>query len=757
MLRPENPITPIPLEEQPVTRSGLGGLVETTLVRFLQRAVNTTGEAISEVIEFGLQIFLSALEEALIDVNRPMIERTIHNLPPGSPLIPYLRAMLTGESQAGAISLMGFASTMGTSAAGSLLTILLRPLGYELDSAMRTARLDASAAVAALWRESISPTEFTDQMSDMGWSAGNIDAWLTILKPLISEADILTLWLREEIGEIETREKLTKRGYDNTQINDMLTVMRPLTGPDDLRTLMLRDIISPGAFAQRLKEHGYTDSQVGELEDLAWRLLSPGDIVELCRRGEIENGEATRRLKEHGYEAGIVADILEVGRPLTGLGELRDLYWREELEETPFRERIAQFGYDNVQVDEIEKLTHRIPGPGDLISMAVREAFRPDIIADYEYLAEFPPEFAEWMEKQGFDREWAEKWWVAHWRLPSLTMAYDMFHRRIISPEDLDRLFAVSDIAPFWRPKLKEAAYRPLTRVDVRRMYALGVLEEPAIYNAYLDLGYSPENAQYMLEFTVKYTTETERDATKTDILRAYNEGILDPNEAKTYLMELGYSALWAGYYIEIEDLKRERGFLSTEVSLLKDQYIEGIIDRTAVFEALGQWNLLDRQIRILLQSWDITKARMITIPSVGQLEAFLKQDIIDDPVYQTLMEKRHYTPETVGHFLQEIRIQIAEAAIKEEERARKEQERVELAEVKTAYEVEKASLDVQIAELKTALAENKVLLGIIIDPDLYDQIFRQIDEIKLQVVRLQEEKARTKLALTETLRGMRS
>ena len=755
MPRREVPITPVELIPQPGTASGVGGLVEDTLLRFLQRVVNTAGETVSEVIEWGLEIWLEAIEEALIDVNRPLIQSMLNELPPGSPIAPFLRAMLGSESVAGVVSLGSLAGAAAGQTASSIFQVLLRPVQYEMDTGMRTARLDASAAITGVWREVLSRGNMQDQLSDLGWSTGNIGVWEEILKPLINEADILTLWLREEIGEGEARDRLIKRGYDSTKINHMLTVMRPLIGPDDLRSLMFRDIISPGAFADRLGHHGYTPQQVSELTELSWRLLAPGDIVERWRRGKIENGEAIRRFAAHGYTPDIVTEILEVGRPLSGLGELRELYWREDLSEGDFKDRVSQFGYDEEQVNEIEKLTHRIPGPGDLISMAVREAFRPAIVSEYKYLAEFPDEFAEWMEKQGFDKEWAEKWWIAHWRLPSLTMAYDMFHRRIITEEDMERLFAVSDIAPFWRPKLKEAAYRPLTRVDVRRMYGLGVLDESAVYNSYLDLGYSPDNAAYMTEFTIKYTTETERDATKTDILRAYSEGVISRGTAKTYLIELGYSETWAEYYLELEDLKKERGLLSVEISLLKSQYIEGIISRTDVYEALGKWNLPDAQIRTLLASWDLAKERMITIPSVGQLEAFLKQEIISEGQYRELMEKRHYPPETVSYFLQEIRVQIAELAIKEEERARKEEERVRLAEVKTTYEVERASFDVEIAELKTALAEFKVLLGIVVDLDLIDEIFRETDNIKLRIVELQEAKAKRKLELTETLRGM--
>lgn len=756
MPRRDSPITPIEMQEQTPTRSGLGALIENTLVRFLQQVINTAGETISEIIEWGLEIFVEAIEEALIDANKPIIERLIRELPEDSPMIPYLRAMVGGRSVAGAVSLAGLAAGMASTTAASFLQVLLRPFQYELDSKMRTARLDPSSAIMAVWREAITTAQMQDQLSDIGYSSGNIAAIETVLRPLVNENDLLHLWLRERISEAEVNDRLRHRGYDDQQIAMLKLAIKPLIEAGELSRLYLRGEISEGELRNRIKYRGYDDRQATELISLIRALLAVDDIVELYKRGELSEGELTARLWEHGYEPEQVSEILKVARPLSSPGDLRDMYWREILTEGQFRDRMSQFGYDDSQVAEFVELAKRIPPPPDLIAMAVREAFRPALIEQYAYLAEFPDEFAEWMLKQGYDEDWAKKYWVAHWRLPSLTMAYDMFHRRIITEDDLDRLFAVSDIAPFWRSKLKDAAYRPLTRVDVRRMYAFGVLNEGGVYNSYLDLGYNPDNAALMTEFTIKYEAGEERNGTKADILTAYNEGILTRGEARDALEGLGYGDVWIGYYLELQDLERERGKLSLETTLLKDQYIEGVITRSTVYEALGKWNLPDSQIRMLLDSWDIVKARQITLPSVTQLEAFLKQDIISEGKYRESMEQRHYTPDTVSYFLQEIRTQIAEAATKEEERARKEEQRVAVTEVKTAYDVEKARIDVDIAELKTALAENMVLLGIIVDLELIDEIYRQNDAMKVRITELQEEKARRKLELATELRGMR-
>jgi hypothetical protein len=748
-------LTPIDVDGQEPTKSGLGGLVENTLVRFAQRVINSAAHVLSEIIELGLEIFLEAIEEALIDINRPIIERLMGDLPEGSPLLPYFRAMLKPTHEAGAISLAGFGMSMGSTAAGNLLQVLLRPLGYELDGQMYTARLDPSAAFSAVWRGVLSTTEAEAQLKDLGWSDRNRAVWYNILRPLLNERDILALWVRGKISEATAREKLAEHGYDAEQANHMRLVIEPLLGADDVRSLYLRDIIGSGEFRTRLEQLGYNEGDVGALESLTWRILGGGDVTEAFKRGLLEEGKAREMLRANGYPDSLAPLIMEITRPLTALDDLVTLYLREFIGVGEFMDRVKQYGYTDKQLAEVMELTQRIPGPGDLISMAVREAFNPEFVSRYQYLSGFPKEFGEWMKKQGYSEDWAHKYWVAHWALPSISMAYTMFHRRIIDLGDLENLLTAADIAPFWRPKLIEAAYQPLTRVDVRRMYQLGVLGRKDVYDSYLDLGYSPENAEYMTQFTELYALGDDREGSKADILKAYRLGIIGGGTALGYLKDMGYTDEWATYYLLMEEIKYQDELLDDKLALLKPQYTEGIITRSDVFVALGEWDLPSTQIETYLAQWDVTKAGKIAVPSPGQLEEFYKRGIISVGSYRDQMEARHYEEGTITWFIRQIDQEIAEEALAEEERARTEQDRLATTEVKTAYEVRRADLDVQIAQLKVALAENTVLIGVITDYELMDELFRLNDEIKLAIKQLEEDKARAKLELTETLEGM--
>ncbi|GAH07018.1 unnamed protein product, partial [marine sediment metagenome] len=57
-----------------------------------------------------------------------------------------------------------------------------------------------------------------------------------------------------------------------------------------------------------------------------------------------------------------------------------------------------------------------------------------------------------------------------------------------------------------------------LTRVDIRRMYKIGVITRAEVYESYLQHGYTDENAKRMTEFTVQWAAPKEASITRSDM-----------------------------------------------------------------------------------------------------------------------------------------------------------------------------------------------------------------------------------------------
>lgn len=441
-------------------------------------------------------------------------------------------------------------------------------------------------------------------------------------------------------------------------------------------------------------------------------LVDPATGWQILRRDSGKAGLMMEHARGMGYPEDAIAGIGEVVRPRLSPEELlRDMYLTGAgaggVQEEMFRR-----GYTDKDVDAATRLARLIPGPGDLIRMAVREAWRDDVARQWGYDADFPAPFAEWMRKQGDVDGWAQKYWRAHWELPGLSTVLDILYRVPEFDEaDLDTFLRISDIPATWRDYIKRTAYRPLTRVDVRRMYGMGVLARDDVKRSYLDLGYNDTNAERMTEFTVRYETEEDRAATKADILSFLNVGAISEAEAVTWLRGIGYPENLASYLVARELMKAEQKRIAQQVKHIRNLYVHQEITVTEASARLAAIGVPAGEIAQLLDEWQIDREAKVERPSRATLDRLFKQDVISQEEYYEGLHALGYQDRYKDWYVDSILRQKAEEARMEEERARKEQEGIRTRRIKSDYQVTKARLDVDIAEVQGAVSETQLAL----------------------------------------------
>ena len=287
--------------------------------------------------------------------------------------------------------------------------------------------------------------------------------------------------------------------------------------------------------------------------------LDPGALGEAVAKGILPPGAGAKQLAQQGIVPEYINILAEVARPLPPPGAIQEAYVRGLITEEKHDGLLKRAGYRDEDIRLFKSLYWVIPPLSDIIRMAVREAFSPDVAKKFGQYEDLPKEFVTWAEKQGLSKEWAERYWAAHWDLPSPQMGFEMLHRRIITEEELKLLLRALDVMPFWREKLIQLSYNPYTRVDLRRMYTLGILSEEDVFNAYLDLGYDKERAKNLTEFTVKYYApeeETEvdryRKLAQSVYLRAFKKGLLAEEQTIENLKQIGYSPEDSAFLVEL-------------------------------------------------------------------------------------------------------------------------------------------------------------------------------------------------------------
>lgn len=346
--------------------------------------------------------------------------------------------------------------------------------------------------------------------------------------------------------------------------------------------------------------------------------------------------------------------IKAVMRYLLGDQDLRNAYLRGEIDEAKYHEKLKARGYAEDDADILAKLAWALPSVQDLIHMAVREVFTPEIAERYGQFEDYPADFTKWAEKIGLSKEWATNHWAAHWALPSATQGFEMFHRGVIGIDDLRVLLRALDVMPYWRDKLVEIAYTPYTRVDVRRMHKLGILDREQVKRAYLDQGYNEERAENMTRFTEEYNADPEpsertesderavknRDLTTSQVTAGYRKGLFTEEEARSSLEALGYKPAEADFYIALEDLKKEQDRKSDLTTNYRQLYVTGVIDRSQVRRDLSGLNYADAEVDQLLELWELERLRRVERPTRADLDRFIKAGIIDAETYRAEMKE---------------------------------------------------------------------------------------------------------------------
>jgi len=558
------------------------------------------------------------IEGALIDTYRDFWEQLsqVEGIPDG--LNIHKGDKFVGSHQGGAAAALGFAGQLGSSAATALLAPIMRLINYQIDTVVRSARVDPSVMFPMIWRHLFTEDEGIRLLQDLGWSWDFIQAWSEILKPRPSVGELLAAQYRLGHSNKETRTELFRRGY---------------------------------------------------------------------------NGE---------------------------------------------------------DIERLESLSKFIPGPGDLVRMQVREAWNSNVIRKWGYDQGDWSQFKETMQRLGdVDGEWANRYWYAHWEIPSVTMGIEMRHRDIIDDDEFDTLLHIHDIAPGWRDPIKKAIYAPYTRVDVRRMHGLGVLSDDDLIRAYMDLGYDLEKATNLAIFTIRYNTDEDRKATKTDILKAYRIGTFTRGEAHKHLESIGYSSDWANYYLAIEDMTAAEELTDETVQAVKTLFINGHISETDVYVRLGKLDLSATRIERYLELWQVQRQARVVLPSKSDLDRFYRTDLISADEYKQELAKRGYEQRYIDWYYNALLDEIAEEAREEAERAAKEAERVAQQERKTAYEEAKAQIDYEIAQARLHLVELKTALERLAKSERRKKLMSEIENLKLQIERIKAEiqEKRTQLA----------
>lgn len=393
----------------------------------------------------------------------------------------------------------------------------------------------------------------------------------------------------------------------------------------------------------------------------------------------------------------------KTGNPTTD--EIVTLYYRKVIDRTAANLLFRRNGFPSHQLqDAYIKLGEQIPGPADLVRFAVREAFTPAIVQQYGYANELPTQILPWFEKQGLGGEiglerpasidangnpvaagkatWFDCHWWSHWELPSVGQAYEMTQRLYptssfgpspdwtpeisFTPDDLSTLLKTQDYPTYWRKRLEAISYAPLTRVDVRRMFKLDILDEAGVYHAYRAVGYNDRNALWLLRFAQRDKADSlqakARGFTVQKIIAYYKAGVISTADAYEKLKTLQIPETERKALIGFAEMEVNTERMLDAIKVLHKTFIEGFIDADELHALLVNADIRIDRVTNYVQKWKFERDYKHKHNSTAQLLQAFKLDIIS---VETLTERLF----NLGYPAKEVSIIIRNSVAEKEDK----------------------------------------------------------------------------------------
>ena len=529
----------------------------------------------------------------------------------------------------------GFALGLGLDTVDEALRTATKPLFTGLTRkynkrSMETWLTSAQANILH-YRKKITP----EQWDDILWSEGYEDVLrepqYQAMQPYPSVPD-LVLYARYH-GDPEnvwgTITEFVNLDPVDRPLWEFLGLQRLTT--EQTQTLLKREFMSEGEFYAELGRIGWHSVDQLSIRELAYSLPNPMLLVQGLLMQEAENEAILKAVVKADIHPDYDQTYLDAILTKPASEDIVAYELRQENGLANLPTQLRKIGIHPNFMDVYKELAQQIPPVADIITMAVREAFSPSIAAAFGQYEDYPTDLTEWAGKKGLSEIWAKRYWAAHWNLPSPQQGFEMLHRGVIDRPTLNMLLRALDVMPFWRDKLTAIAFRPLTRVDVRRMYKQGVLDEKGVYEAYLDHGYSDENAEKMTEFTIRQTLASLSKFTSGDIVNAFTKRMIDRGMAVSLLRDIGIRAEDASYIVGTAEYKRQWAFTDDQISGIRNLYKKRVYDENTARDRLSGLNLPADQINVLMQQWFYEKVEELDATwTTAQTLKFYKRGLID-------------------------------------------------------------------------------------------------------------------------------
>jgi len=411
--------------------------------------------------------------------------------------------------------------------------------------------------------------------------------------------------------------------------------------------------------------------------------LNPEECAYFLNRNPTETEKVEEWLKANGYAKDLHYTLLQMYKPKLTPTEIATAYMRGIIDEKQFNYLLEEHGLSERDRGYLKQIIWAYPSPTDFIRFAVRDVFTTDKETQEALSAEFPEDIVPYAEKAGMRKDVLMWYWKAHWELPSPTQVYEMLHR--LHPDvlkvrksayeemglkeenlktDLETVkfyLKQADYDKRWRERLLAISYSPLTRVDLRRIYELGLIDDNELLARLMEVGYTKKDAELMVEFYKTFRQEEARTFAKNEIKYLLYYGIINETEAKVMLERLGYTEEDAKIMIELWKVKLAEKDMRETQKFVRDAYALGEITRAEAEKMLKSAGLSEEVIAVVLDKEDKRRLKSIKLPSASTVVKWLKLGVITEEKAREILRTINVKEEYIEYYIKSAEVESGE------------------------------------------------------------------------------------------------
>ncbi|GAJ18234.1 unnamed protein product, partial [marine sediment metagenome] len=145
-----------------------------------------------------------------------------------------------------------------------------------------------------------------------------------------------------------------------------------------------------------------------------------------------------------------------------------------------------------------------------------------------------------------------------------------------------------------------------------------------------------------IVDFTIAYNAEEDRDFTRTDIIAAYEIGRFKRSEALGALVSIGYTETMADVWLSKADLTKANAYARERIAQVKTLYRGKRLTRTQAHTQLTGIPIPSAEADTYIELWNVGREALVGRPSKSELRRFFLQNVLEEPEFRAELAGHH-------------------------------------------------------------------------------------------------------------------